>query len=102
MHQLSRVLRVNCFLSPRRPFLNAPPCLVYPTSSFFSTSPTHRRYQVPKRKREATMSNKDMTTLKGKPFDRVSLESLMRVGEAVELFGVILTDAAAHVLHSRF
>lgn len=77
MRQLSRALRANCFSSLRKPFFNTPLCLIYPTRSF-TTTPVHHRYQVPKRKKEVNMAN-DMTTLKGKPFDRTSLESLMRV-----------------------
>lgn len=77
MRLLSGVLRANCFSSLRKPFFDAPPCLVYPTKSFSTTS-TYRRYEVPKRKKEVNMAH-DMTTLKGKPFDRASLESLMRV-----------------------
>ena len=91
MRQLSRALRANCFLSLRKPFFNAPPWPVYPTKSF-ATTPAHHKYQVPKRKKDLTMS-KEMTTLKGKPFDRVSLESLMKACQLwiVEL-GVMLTS----------
>lgn len=77
MRQLSSVLRANCCSSFRKPFLRAPPGRVYPTQSF-ATTPAHRRFQLPRQKREAAMAH-DMTTLKGKPFDRASLESLMRV-----------------------
>ncbi|KAF2240318.1 glycyl-tRNA synthetase-like protein [Trematosphaeria pertusa] len=76
MRQLSSVLRANCCSSFRKPFLRAPPGRVYPTQSF-ATTPAHRRFQLPRQKREAAMAH-DMTTLKGKPFDRASLESLMR------------------------
>lgn len=80
MRPLSQLLRASCCSSSLRsctPVFSAPPCLVYPTKSF-TTTPAHRRFQVPKRNDQVTMSG-DMTTLKGKPFDRASLESLMKV-----------------------
>ncbi|CAI6333928.1 unnamed protein product [Periconia digitata] len=77
MRTLSSLVRAKCCpFSFRKPFSNTPPYLVYPTKSF-TTTPIHHRYQAPKRKQEPIMSS-DMTTLKGKPFDRTSLESLMR------------------------
>jgi hypothetical protein len=81
MRQLSRLLRANCFSSSLRtcrPVFSTPPCPVHPTKSF-ATTPAHLRYQVTtKRKDDAVMAG-DMTTFKGKPFDRPSLEGLMRV-----------------------
>ena len=78
MRQLSRALRANCFSSLREPFFYTPPCLVYRARSF-TTTPPHHRYQVPQRKQKTVEMAHDMTTLKGKPFDRTSLESLMKV-----------------------
>jgi glycyl-tRNA synthetase len=81
MRQLSRLLRANCFsssLSLRRPQISTPPALVYPTKTF-ATTPTHLRFQVPTRKKDFVVMAGDMTTYKGKPFDRASLESLMKV-----------------------
>jgi glycyl-tRNA synthetase len=82
MRPLSRLLRVNCFSSSLRtcrPVFSTPPCPVHPTKSF-ATTPALHKFQVPKRKKEpANMGGGDMTTFKGKPFDRPSLESLMKV-----------------------
>jgi hypothetical protein len=84
MRQLSRLLRANCLsasLRTCRPVFSTPPSLVYPTKAF-ATTPAHYRFQVPSRKKEpayVNMAGGDMTTYKGKPFDRPSLESLMRV-----------------------
>jgi glycyl-tRNA synthetase len=82
MRQLSRLLRANCFSSSLRtcrPVFSTPPSLVYPTKSF-ATTPAHLRFQVPTRKKDnVNMGGGDMTTYKGKPFDRPSLESLMKV-----------------------
>lgn len=83
MRQLSRLLslRAHCFSSSLscRPVFSTPPALAHPSHSF-TTTPARCKYQVPKRKHAptATMAG-DMTTFKGKPFDRPSLESLMRV-----------------------
>jgi len=65
---------------PRRPFFTTPPCLVYPARSFTTTTPLHRAqvYRPTKNKKKVRMAQ-GMTTLKGQPFDRVLLESLMRV-----------------------
>lgn len=100
MRPLASLLRANCFAFPRKPFFSTPPRLVYPTKSF-TTTPHLHRYQAPKRKQQVPMAH-DMTTLKGKPFDRASLESLMRVRiyslcpriSAVAV-GVILTSRSA-------
>jgi glycyl-tRNA synthetase len=81
MRQLSRLLRVNCFsssLRPCRPVFSTPPPLVYPTKSF-ATTPARQRFQVPTRKKDNVVMAGDMTTFKGKPFDRASLDSLMKV-----------------------
>jgi hypothetical protein len=81
MRQLSRLLRANCFSSSLRtcrPVFSTPPCLVHPTKSF-ATTPARLRFEVPTRKTDNVVMAGDMTTYKGKPFDRPSLESLMRV-----------------------
>lgn len=82
MRQLSRLLRANCFsfslLPLHRPRFGTPPYLIYPTQSF-ATTPPRQRFQVQKRKKEDVVMAGDMTTFKGKPFDRASLESLMKV-----------------------
>lgn len=83
MHCLSRLLRANTTSSSLRvcrPNLVTPPYLVYPTkpARSFSATPIHSKFVVPKRKQQVTMPS-DMTTFKGKPFDRASLESVMKV-----------------------
>lgn len=81
MRRLSRLLRANCFSSSLRtcrPGFSTPPCLVYPTRSF-ATTPARQKFQVPTRKKEQIVMAGDMTTYKGKPFDRPSLDSLMKV-----------------------
>lgn len=80
MRLLAKALRVNCFSSLREPFFNSstPPRCVYSARSF-TTTPPHHRFQVPKRKQQIVDMAPEMTTLKGKAFDRASLESLMRV-----------------------
>lgn len=87
MRQLSRVVRAGCSppaLLLRRPVISAPPSLAqYPTTKGFTTSPAHHKYQVPKRKKQEVVMAADMTTFKGKPFDRAALESLMKVGRLV-------------------
>jgi glycyl-tRNA synthetase len=88
MRQLSRLLRANCSSSSLRtcrPVFSTPPCPVHPTKSF-ATTPAHLRYQVPTKKKDTTAMAGDMTTFKGKPFDRPSLEGLMRVRQAALLF----------------
>jgi hypothetical protein len=80
MRSLSKALRVNCFSSLREPFFNTstPPSCVYSARSFTTTPPYHR-FQAPKRKQQPVNMAPEMTTLKGKAFDRAALESLMRV-----------------------
>jgi glycyl-tRNA synthetase len=80
MRSLSKALRANCFSSLREPFFNTstPPRCVYSARSF-TTTPPHHRFQAPKRKQQPVTMAPEMTTLKGKAFDRASLESLMRV-----------------------
>jgi hypothetical protein len=81
MRQLSRLLRANCYSSSLRtcrPVFSTPPCPVYPTKCF-ATTPAHQRYKVQTRKADQVGMAGDMTTFKGKPFDRPSLESLMKV-----------------------
>ena len=81
MQCVSRLLRATP-LSSTRSFFSTPPCSVYPTKpaarSFSVTSP-HCKFVVPKRKQQVNMPSGDMTTFKGKPFDRASLESVMKV-----------------------
>ena len=81
MQCVSRLLRATP-LSSTRSFFSTPPCSVYPTKpaarSFSVTSP-HYKFVVPKRKQQVNMPSGDMTTFKGKPFDRASLESVMKV-----------------------
>jgi glycyl-tRNA synthetase len=77
MRALSSLLRINHLSSLRKPLFNTPHRRVYPTKSF-STTPIHHKYQPLKRTKEPAMVS-DMTTLKGKPFDRPALEGLMRV-----------------------
>jgi glycyl-tRNA synthetase len=84
MRRLSRLLRANCLSASRRtcrPVFSTPPSLVHPTKAF-ATTPAHQRFQVASRKEQpayVNMAGGDMTTYTGKPFDRPSLESLMRV-----------------------
>lgn len=83
MHCVSRLLRANTPSSSLRScsVFSTPPTLVYPTKparTWFSTTPTLFKFVVPKRKQQVTMPS-DMTTFKGKPFDRASLESVMKV-----------------------
>lgn len=80
MRSLSKALRANCFSSLREPFFNTstPPYSVYSARSFTTTPPLHR-FQAPKRTQQIVNMAPEMTTLKGKAFDRASLESLMRV-----------------------
>ncbi|KAF1933654.1 glycyl-tRNA synthetase [Didymella exigua CBS 183.55] len=75
MQCVSRLLRAN---SPRLCRPSTPP-FSYPTkpARCFSATPTHCKFVVPKRKQQVTMPS-DMTTYKGKPFDRASLESVMK------------------------
>jgi glycyl-tRNA synthetase len=89
MRSLSKALRANCSSGSsglsglRAPYFNT--CLHAPPSSVirrsFTTTPPQHRFQPPKRKQQKQQSvgmAPEMTTLKGKPFDRASLESLMR------------------------
>lgn len=84
MRSLSKALRANCLSSPsfRVPYFNtglpAPPSRLIRRS--FTTTPPLHRFQPPKRKKQQQPVDMapEMTTLKGKPFDRASLESLMR------------------------
>jgi glycyl-tRNA synthetase len=82
MRQLSRIPRATYFSSsPRgRSIFSTPPSLVHPTKSF-TTTPAHCRFQLSTKKKgkDTIAMAGDMTTYKGKPFDRAALESLMRV-----------------------
>jgi len=78
MRQLSRLLRANCFSSSLRPQFSTPPSLARPTKNFATTT-ARERFQVHTRKKDTVVMAGDMTTFKGKPFDRASLESLMKV-----------------------
>lgn len=72
-------VRANCpspLLCRRRPALSAPPPLAAHTCHFTTTAP-RPRFQLPTRKKQAIMPT-DMTTLKGEPFDRAALESLVK------------------------
>lgn len=87
MHQLSRLLRPHCFSSSSlrrtcRPIFSTPPCPVHPTKTF-ATTRVHHRFQAASRKHDQANMVGDMTTFKGKPFDRPSLESLMKVGNII-------------------
>ena len=79
MRQLSPLLRASNLslrLPLPRPALSAPPSLVYQIHRFTTTAP-RPRYQLPTRKDQVIMPT-EMTTLKGEPFDRASLESLVK------------------------
>jgi len=84
MQCVSRLLRANPSNSlrnckPAPAFISTPPYQSHPTQSrSFAATPTHFKFVVPKRKQQVTMPS-DMTTFKGKPFDRASLESVMKV-----------------------
>ncbi len=82
MQCVSRLLRAKAPSSLRdcRPDFSTPRYLVYPTkpARCFSATPIHSKFVVPKRKQQVKMPS-DMTTFKGKPFDRASLESVMKV-----------------------
>ncbi|KAJ4407369.1 Glycine--tRNA ligase 1, mitochondrial [Didymella pomorum] len=85
MQCVSRLLRANpsnslrnCKFKPAPAFISTPPYQSHPTQSrSFAATPTHFKFVVPKRKQQVTMPS-DMTTFKGKPFDRASLESVMK------------------------
>jgi hypothetical protein len=110
MHCVSRLLRANTpssSLRACRPVFSTPPSLVYPTkpARSFSATPTHFKFVVPKRKQQVKMPS-DMTTFKGKPFDRASLESVMKVRACILPSSyaprrVILTSTATTLLHTR-
>ncbi|KAF3042154.1 Glycine--tRNA ligase 1, mitochondrial [Didymella heteroderae] len=83
MQCVSRLLRANPSNSLRNckpAFISTPPYQYqsHPTQArSFAATPTHCKFVVPKRKQQVTMPS-DMTTFKGKPFDRASLESVMK------------------------
>ena len=104
MQCVSRLLRANPLSSSLRncrPVFSTP--LVYPTkacnerlSKRFSATPTHFKFVVPKRKQQVKMPS-DMTTFKGKPFDRASLESVMKVCACI--LSRKLCAASSHIDH---
>ena len=99
MHCVSRLLRANTpssSLRACRPVFSTPPSLVYPTkpARSFSATPTHFKFVVPKRKQQVKMPS-DMTTFKGKPFDRASLESVMKV--CAGILALELCAATSHI-----
>ena len=101
MHCVSRLLRANNLSSSLRscrPVFSTPPSLVYPTKSTrsFSATPTHLKFVVPKRKQQVKMPS-DMTTFKGKPFDRASLDSVMKVCACI--LSHDLCAASSHIDH---
>ncbi|KAJ4339551.1 Glycine--tRNA ligase 1, mitochondrial [Didymella glomerata] len=80
MQCVSRLLRANPSNSlrsckPAPAFISTPPNRTHSRS--FAATPTHFKFVIPKRKQQVTMPS-DMTTFKGKPFDRASLESVMK------------------------
>lgn len=101
MRLLCLLLRANhcpARLLSRRPALSAPPSLIYPTKCFTTTLPRHR-FQISQRKEPVTMPT-EMTTLKGEPFDRASLESLIKVCHQDCARRVTLTAPASTLLHA--
>jgi len=79
MQCVSRLLRANTSLHRRPAVFSTPPSLVYPKPArSFSVTHPHFKFVVPKRKQQVKMPS-EMTTFKGKPFDRASLDSVMKV-----------------------
>ncbi|KAJ4379343.1 Glycine--tRNA ligase 1, mitochondrial [Didymella sp. IMI 355093] len=82
MQCVSRLLRANPSNSLRNckpAFISTPPYQSHPTQSRgFTATPPHSKFVVPKRKQQQVTMPSDMTTFKGKPFDRASLESVMK------------------------
>lgn len=81
MRQLSRLLRVNSLFNPLLSTPHHYPRVTHPATTFasnFSNTTTRQRFKVPTHKKDHVVMAGDMTTFKGRPFDRASLESLMK------------------------
>jgi hypothetical protein len=80
---LSLVRASNCSACLRPAFFGAPPRPVHPTwtatARNFTTTPSRFKFKVPQRKKQEVKMSHAMTTKTGEPFDRASLESVMKV-----------------------